>query len=81
MENIQNKVTEFSIQRGGDKQDYRKREDRYVNLKANGKLFPSWILKNFNKYKLPEIFLVDEPSMLPPKESILVLILEENSSA
>jgi Helicase conserved C-terminal domain/Type III restriction enzyme, res subunit len=36
---------------------YRKKESRYVNLKVNGKLFPSWIMKNFNRYKLPEIFL------------------------
>lgn len=36
---------------------YRKRESRYVNLKVNGKLFPSWVMKNFNRYKLPEIFL------------------------
>ena len=34
-----------------------KKESRYINLKNNGKLFPSWIMKNFNKYKLPEIFL------------------------
>jgi Helicase conserved C-terminal domain/SNF2-related domain len=36
---------------------YRKRENRYVNLKVNGKLFPSWVMKNFSRYKLPEIFL------------------------
>lgn len=33
------------------------RENNYINLKNNGRLFPSWIMKNFNRYKLPEIFL------------------------
>lgn len=32
-----------------------KRQNKYVDLKTNGKLFPSWVLKNFSKYKLPEI--------------------------
>lgn len=36
---------------------YKKRTDHYVNLKINGRLFPTWILANFNRYKLPEIFL------------------------
>lgn len=36
---------------------YIKRDNRYVNLKMNGKLFPSWVMKNFSRFKLPEIFL------------------------
>ena len=44
---------ELDYQDGG----YLKKESRYVNLKVNGKLFPSWVMKNFNRYKLPEIFL------------------------
>lgn len=28
---------------------------RYIDFKVNGKLFPSWVLANFKKYKLPEI--------------------------
>lgn len=28
---------------------------KYVNLKINGRLFPSWVLANFKKYKLPPI--------------------------
>ena len=28
---------------------------KYVDLKINGKLFPSWILANFKQYKLPPI--------------------------
>lgn len=27
----------------------------YINLKNNGKVFPSWVMHNFKKYKLPEI--------------------------
>jgi len=36
------------------------KDDQYVNLKGiGGRLFPTWILANFNKYKLPEIFIDD----------------------
>jgi hypothetical protein len=31
----------------------------YPNLKANGRIFPIWLLKNFKKYKLPEIIRKD----------------------
>ena len=30
-------------------------KNEYVNLKVNGRVFPSWVLRNFKKYKLPEI--------------------------
>lgn len=30
--------------------------NQYVDLKNNGRIFPSWVLHNFKKYKLPEIF-------------------------
>ena len=29
---------------------------RYVDLKINGRLFPSFIMSNFKKYKLEEVF-------------------------
>ena len=32
-----------------------KKFSNYVDLKTNGRLFPSWIVANFSKYKLPEI--------------------------
>lgn len=35
----------------------KKKNEQYVNLKINGRLFPTWILANFKKYKLPEVFL------------------------
>lgn len=31
------------------------RKNKYIDLKINGRLFPSWILANFAHYKLPEI--------------------------
>ncbi|VVU94736.1 hypothetical protein CPAV1605_461 [seawater metagenome] len=31
-------------------------KSNYVDLTVNGRLFPSWVLLNFKKYKLPEIF-------------------------
>lgn len=34
-----------------------KRQNKYVDLKTNGRLFPSWVLKNFKKYTLPEIII------------------------
>ena len=34
---------------------------KYVDLKTNGRLFPTWILANYSQYKLPEILKgVDE---------------------
>ncbi len=39
--------------------DY-KEKNTYPNLKINGRLFPVWILKNFSKYKLPEIIRKDD---------------------
>lgn len=35
----------------------KKKNEQYVNLKINGRLFPTWILANFSRYKLPEIFM------------------------
>jgi superfamily II DNA or RNA helicase len=35
--------------------DIQSRKNKYIDLKVNGRLFPSWILANFKKYKLPEI--------------------------
>ena len=36
-------------------EDEYKKKSSYPNLKVNGRIFPTWILKNFAKYKLPEI--------------------------
>lgn len=32
-------------------------KNNFVDIKMNGKLFPSWVLMNFKKYKLPEVFI------------------------
>jgi hypothetical protein len=34
---------------------YQKIKEKYIDFKINGRLFPSWILANFPKFKLPEI--------------------------
>jgi superfamily II DNA or RNA helicase len=39
---------------------YKQKRDRYIDLKINGRLFPSYILANFKAYKLPEILKTDE---------------------
>lgn len=35
--------------------------NEYIDLKTNGKLFPTWILANFKEYKLPEIIRSGDP--------------------
>lgn len=35
-----------------------KKYNKYVDLKVNGRLFPSWVLANFKKYKLEEILRI-----------------------
>ena len=32
-----------------------KQREKYIDLKINGRLFPSWVLANFPQYKLPDI--------------------------
>jgi SNF2 family DNA or RNA helicase len=36
-----------------------KNRDKYIDLKLNGRLFPSWVLSNFEKFKLKDI-ITDE---------------------
>ncbi len=38
---------------------FQKNRDKYIDLKINGRLFPSWILSNFSKFKLKDI-ITDE---------------------
>ena len=38
-----------------------KKHNKYIDLKINGKLFPSWILANFKDYQLPEIIRGSDP--------------------
>lgn len=48
------------------------RKNKYVDLKTNGRLFPSWVLANFKKYKLPEIIKSDghDPCSRKEKEEL-----------
>ena len=51
--------------------DY-KEKNKYPNFKINGRLFPIWILKNFAKYKLPEIIIKDDedPCQIKTKDEL-----------
>ena len=44
----------------------------YIDLKVNGRLFPSWLLMNFKKYKLPEIIREkgEDPCAVKTKEEL-----------
>jgi len=33
---------------------FEKKKNQFIDVKNNGRLFPSWVLANFKKYKLPE---------------------------
>ena len=39
--------------------DESRNKNLYPNLKINGRIFPVWLLKNFSKFKLPEIIRKD----------------------
>jgi superfamily II DNA or RNA helicase len=39
--------------------DESRNKNIYPNLKINGRIFPVWLLKNFSKFKLPEIIRKD----------------------
>jgi SNF2 family DNA or RNA helicase len=41
---------------------------KYVDLKVNGRLFPSWVVANFSKLKLPEIILDPSKDVCSVKE-------------
>lgn len=39
----------------------KKKSDKYINLKNNGRLFPTWVMANFNKHVLSELNLDGDP--------------------
>lgn len=43
-------MSEYQVSR-----ETQSRKNKYIDLKINGRLFPSWILANFSQYKLPEV--------------------------
>ncbi|MBA42860.1 MAG: hypothetical protein CMF62_02485 [Magnetococcales bacterium] len=40
--------------------DRNKNRTRYIDLKINGRLFPSWIMANYKKYKIPPLMRKDD---------------------
>ena len=46
--------------------------DKYIDFKINGRLFPTWVLANFKKYKLPEILRVEgeDPCSITVKKKL-----------
>ena len=52
--------------------DENKQLNVYPNFKLNGRIFPIWILKNFAKYKLPEIIRKDDedPCQVKTKQGL-----------
>jgi hypothetical protein len=40
-----------------DKRPISHKPEKYINLKLNGRLFPTWVVANFKRFKLPEIFI------------------------
>jgi superfamily II DNA or RNA helicase len=42
--------------------------NKYIDFKVNGRLFPSWVMANFKKYKLPEIFMKEGQDPCEVKE-------------
>jgi superfamily II DNA or RNA helicase len=43
--------------------------NRYIDLRINGRLFPSWVMANFKKFKIPEVFRKDDEDPCNPKQA------------
>jgi len=52
---------------------YGKEKEKYIDFKINGRLFPTWVLANFKKFKLPEIITKDDEDPCETKGSKLEL--------
>lgn len=44
--------------------DEPEKKSQYINLKKNGRLFYTWILHNFKKYRLPDVSMTNEDPCL-----------------
>ena len=53
-------MTDYQISR-----DAYSRKNKFIDLKINGRLFPSWILANFKKYKLEDIVKTGDDPCAP----------------
>lgn len=51
------------------------KQNKYIDLKINGRLFPSWLLSNFKRYKLPE--LIKDPNVDPCNRTGSIAIKKE----
>lgn len=40
--------------------DFKKKKNKYVDPKLDGRMFPSWVLANYKKYKLDDMVKTDE---------------------
>ena len=49
----------YDIRNDESRNDESRNKNLYPNLKINGRIFPVWLLKNFSKFKLPEIIRKD----------------------
>lgn len=56
---------------------FEKKGSSYIDLKINGRLFPSWILANFKKYKLPEVILSAEDPCNTSKVALDQIVKKE----
>ncbi len=52
---------------------YSKKNNKYIDFKINGRLFPSWVMANFKKFKLPEIITKDDEDPCDTKTSKMEL--------
>jgi len=48
-------------------------KDKYIDFKINGRLFPTWVMANFKKFKLPEIITRDDVDPCATKSSKIEL--------
>jgi superfamily II DNA or RNA helicase len=48
-------------------------KEKYIDFKVNGRLFPSWVMANFKKFKLPEIITRDDVDPCETKTSKIEL--------
>jgi superfamily II DNA or RNA helicase len=50
-----------------------KEKEKYIDFKINGRLFPSWVMANFKKFKLPAIITKDDEDPCDTKSSKIEL--------
>lgn len=50
-----------------------KEKEKYIDFKIHGRLFPSWVMANFKKFKLPEIITKDDEDPCATKTSKIEL--------